>query len=439
MTVATRDAVVAPHSLDAEKAVLGALMAHGDRWPDAATIVTDGDFFRSAHQTIYRAMRQLVDDRVAVDFLTVKELLARRGEVDEVGGPAYLAALSDGVPRSANVGHYAGIVRDLARLRDVMRVGQRLIDDASESHMPADVVIEAGTRALLALSTPAANDATRLDQAVGDYITGLDRNRSEEVTPTGFADVDELLAGGLRHAELTTVAGRPGTGKTALALTSAIHMGQKSLPTVVFSREMSTEALASRAASGFAKINAHRLASRMLKQDEFARLSAAWAALEGFPVLIQDTAATLTQLAAWCQRLKARPEGLRVVMLDYLQLLVPEGQRERSRQEEVSVITRGLKRLAKDYDVAVLALAQLSRAPELRTDKRPHLSDLRESGEIEQTSDVVMLLHRPEMYKPSDENQGIAEVIVAKNRNGPTGVVKLAFLKEYMRFEDLAR
>ena len=427
-----------PHSLDAERAVLGAVLAYAERWPDAAAVLTGDEFYRAAHQTVWDAMRQLKTDAVTIDFLTVKELLARKGTLDGVGGPAYLAALTDAVPRSANVAHYAGVVKEQARLRALIAAGQQIVADAEASGMPADAVLEAGTRALLRLAVPTETDATPIGQAVANYLTTLDTDAASLVTPTGYADVDDLLAGGFRHGDLTIVAARPSVGKTAFALWSAITAAQKGKPSVFFSLEMSRDALVARAVSGMARVSGYRIAKRTLSPTDYEKILAAVTAFEAMPLLVHDAAQTLTQIAAWVERLQQRPEGLACVVVDYLQLLLPEGRRTQGRHEDVAAISRGLKRLARESNVALVALSQLSRAPEARTDKRPHLSDLRESGALEQDADVAILLFREEMHKPTDENSGVAEAIVAKHRNGPTGVTRLAFLKDLMKFENLA-
>ncbi len=428
-----------PHSIDAETAALGVVLAHGDLWPELAARLTAGDWFRDAHRRVFEAMAVLAEQAVAVDFVTVKEQLVRAGDLDEVGGPAYLASLADGVPRSTNLAHYAGIVADTARLRRIIGVTNKLQAAAYEYGTTSAELVETGTRDLLALASVGDADAVQIGAAVADFLASLDEDQSASVVPTGFTDIDSLLGGGLRRGDMTVLAARPSVGKTAFAMNTAEHAAGRAYPAVMFSLEMATRPLVSRSISGRARVPLARLRGGHIDEHDGVRLAEAQMALDALPLYIQDAARTLTQIAAWTHRLQQRPGGLALVVVDYLQLLAHEGGALDSRQREVSAISRGLKRLAQDQHLAVLALSQLSRAPDERTDKRPHLSDLRESGQIEQDADVVVFLFREEMHKPTDENRGIAEAIIAKQRNGPTGVARLAFQKDYVRFADLAR
>lgn len=427
-----------PYSLDAERATLGAVLISPSLWPEAASIVSSAEFFRDAHRRIWEAMVRLHEAGITPDFVTLKNELARTGELEEVGGPVYIASLVDGVPRSTNVADYAGIVREKAALRALVAAGNQVCQAAYEAEMSAAVIAEMGAQGLQAAAGQAIGGPVGLGDAVGAFVRSLEDPESTGTIPTKLADVDAALAGGLRRGQLCILAARPSVGKTAMALGIGLHTGLAGTSTAVFSLEMSTEELAGRAAAWEARVSGHRLRSRtMLTEQIYGKISVAWSRLSGASLVILTNAVTLPQVDAWVQRLKQREEGLTLVIVDYLQLLV-HGSPE-SQVNAVSAISRGLKRIAIAHDVAVLALSQLSRAPEGRKDKRPQLSDLRDSGALEQDADVTLLLYREEMHAPSDSNAGIAEVIIAKQRNGPTGVHRVVWLAEYMRFEDLAK
>lgn len=425
-----------PHSLEAEAAVIGALLVRGDRWHEAAAVLRPEDFYREAHRLAYEAMGKVVGQGSTVDYLTVKDALGPEG-LEKVGGPSYLLRLTD-TPRGGDIATHARLVLEKARLRAAIRAGTEMVEAAFSASEPCADLVERGVQALLGLSAGDPAGSAPVGRIVQDYIVSLDDSTlSGTVVPTGFADVDELLAGGVRTEDLTIIAARPSVGKTAWATRMATLAARSGHPGAYFSLEMSKRALAERMISSEAGVDAHRMRTRMFAEADYYRLSQAAEGLGGLPLEINDDAGmTLTRLASACHLLKRRKEGLKFVVVDYLQML--SGGRYERRHDAVAAISRGLKAMAKQLGVAVIALSQLSRAPEGRTDKRPQLADLRESGALEQDADVAILLFREEMHKKDDEVKGIAECIVAKQRNGPTGVVRLAFLAEWAQFRDLA-
>ena len=428
-----------PCNLEAERAVLGAVLLHAEAHPLAASLISDADFFRDAHRRVWKAMSGLLDNGSPIEMVLLKDALAMSGDLDEVGGPAYLAALVDGVPRVANVEHYARLVKEKAQLRSVIFAANALLTAAYEAQEPIGTLIDAGVGTLLGLATATQGEAVQAGQEAVAWVTSLDRSpeSSGAAFPTGYTDLDEVLAGGLRSGELVVLAGRPSAGKSSLGLGMARGLALAAVPTVVFSLEMRSRTLAARLVSWGARVDRQKLQRGYASEQDYGRVGAALAALDGVPLYLQDTAATLSEVAAWCQRLKAQ-YGVKVAVVDFLQLMAHEA-RNQSREAAVATVSKGLKRLAKTQDLAVVALSALNRAPEGRKDPRPRLSDLRESGSIESDADVVLLLYRADQYEKDEETAGIAEVICAKNRDGPTGTVKLCFLEHYAgMFENLA-
>jgi replicative DNA helicase len=422
---------VVPHDLDAERALLGSVLLRDAVWAEVASEIEPRHFFRDAHRVVYEAMRRCKERDRAIGLVTVKDALGT--QLEPVGGPAYLASLVDGMPLSINVRHYAAIVREKALLRDVIDAGNRLVAAAYGSDDDPAQVLEEGVRELLALAAPRQAGPVPLGQAVRSYVDALDTAGAAAI-PTGYTDLDDLLGGGVRRKELTIVAARPSVGKTSFALGAARHAAGAGYPGVVFSLEMSKEACAGRLLSAEARVALHRSGAAMSTHDG-QRMAEAWAKLDALPLLVEDAATTLTQIDAWCHRLAARPEGLAWAVVDFVQ---HRSMRGRERHDQIAAAARGLKRTAVSLDLAVLACSQLNRAPEGRQDKRPHMSDLKESGALEEAADVGVLLFREEMHKATDENRGVAEAIVAKQRNGPTGVVRLFFRREFSQFCDLA-
>jgi replicative DNA helicase len=430
-----------PHNLDAEKSVLGAILIQNEAFNHAAELIGPRDFFRDAHRRIFEKMIRLSERNEAIDFVTLKEELSRSGELDEVGGPAYIAGLVDGVPRSTNVEYYAGIVKEKATLRNLIFSASKIVATAYQGELDADEVLDDAQRAIFEI----AEDRIRsgfvpLRDLVQTSFETIERLQShkELITgvPTGFVELDEMMSG-LQPSDLIIVAARPAMGKTSLVLNMAQHVGTKTGFTVgVFSLEMSKEQLFFRLLTSEARVDWHRVRTGMLGERDWSRLSEALGKLSEASIFIDDTPSIgVLEMRAKARRLKAE-HGLHLLLIDYIQLMQARGRSE-NRTQELAAISRALKGLAKELNVPIVVLSQLSRAPESRADHRPQLSDLRESGALEQDADVVIMIFREEAYKPTDENQGIAELIVAKQRNGPIGTVKLAFIKEHTRFENL--
>jgi replicative DNA helicase len=437
-----------PHNLEAEKSVLGAILIHNEAFNHAAELIDSRDFFRDAHRRIFDKMVALSERNDAIDLVTLKEELQRSGELEEVGGPAYIASLADGVPRSANVEHYARIVKEKATLRNLIHSANRILADAYQAEDDADLILDGAEKAIFAIAEDRIREGfVPLRDLVQSSFATIEKLQQHKglVTgvPTGFVDLDEMTAG-LQPSDLVLVAARPSMGKTSFVLNVAQHIGTQTEMTVgFFSLEMSKEQLFMRMLTSEARIDAHRFRSGYLNEKDYGRLSHALGTLADARVFIDDSASIgVLEMRAKARRLQAE-HGLHLLIIDYIQLMQGRGRFE-SRQTELASISRSLKGLAKELKVPIVALSQLSRAPETRSDHRPQLSDLRESGALEQDADVVMFIFREEQYRdaegqPNQEAEGIAEIIVGKQRNGPVGTVKLAFIKEHTRFENLAQ
>jgi replicative DNA helicase len=431
-----------PHNLEAERSVLGAILIHNDAFNQAAEVLNPRDFYRDAHRRIFEKMIQLSERGNAIDFITLKEELSKSGELDEVGGPAYVASLVDGLPHATNVEHYARIVREKSTLRNLIFSANKILATAYEAELEPNLILDEAEQSIFAI----AEDRVRagfvsMRQLAHASFETIERahEKKQLVTgvPSGFTDLDELTAG-FQGGDLVIIAARPSVGKTALALNIAQHVGTKTGRTVgIFSLEMSKEQLFLRMLTSEAHIDSHRLRTGFLVESDWGRLSHALGTLSEAKVFIDDTPGIgVLEMRAKSRRLMSE-HGLDMLIVDYIQLMQGRGRFE-NRTLELASISRSLKVLAKELTVPVVILSQLSRAPEARSDHRPMLSDLRESGALEQDADVVMLLFRPDQYpdvKPEDEN--IAEVNIAKQRNGPTGLVRLAFLKSETRFGNL--
>jgi replicative DNA helicase len=432
-----------PHSLDAERSVLGAILIHNETFNDAAEILRPEDFYRDAHRRIFQKMVALSERGTAIDLVTLKEDLLRSSELDEVGGPAYIASLVDGVPRGSNVASYARIIKEKSALRELIFSANRILVNAYEADQDAAYILDDAEQAIFSIAENrvrpgfvsmrdlAHQSFEAIEQAVArkQLVTGV---------PTGFVDLDEMTSG-LQPGELIIVAARPSMGKTALALNIAQHVGTRTDRTVgIFSLEMSKEQLFLRMLTSEAGIDSHRLRTGFLGENDWSRLGTAMGTLAESRIFIDDSpSVAVLEMRAKSRRLVLE-HGLNLILVDYIQLMQSAGRYE-NRTLELGAISRGLKGLAKELGVPVVALSQLSRAPEARADHRPMLADLRESGALEQDADVVILLFRADQYPDAkEEERGIAELHVAKQRNGPTGLIKLAFLKEYTRFESLA-
>ncbi len=432
-----------PHNLEAERCVLGAILIHNDAFNVASELIDAEDFFRDAHRRVFDKMVGLSERGHAIDFVTLKDELSRTGDLDEVGGPAYISALADGVPRSTNVEHYARIVKEKATLRNLIYSANKIVATAYAAEDDADAVLDRAEQEIFSIAEDQIHTGfVPLSALVQDSFTTIEQLQAHKsvVTgvPTGFADIDELTAG-LQPADLIIVAARPSMGKTAFVLNIAQHVGTKTERTVgFFSLEMAKEQLFMRMLTTEAQVDSHRFRTGLLSEVDYGNLSDAMGKLSEARVFVDDTPGLgVLEMRAKSRRLKAE-HGLDLVIVDYIQLMQGRGRFE-NRTQELAAISRALKGLAKELSVPVVALSQLSRAPESRSDRRPQLSDLRESGALEQDADVVMFIYREEMYQETPENQNLAEIIIGKQRNGPTGNVKLAFLKQQTRFESLTR
>ncbi len=437
-----------PHNLEAEKSVLGAILIHNEAFNHAAELIDSRDFFRDAHRRIFDKMVALSERNDAIDFITLKEELARAGDLEEVGGPAYIASLADGVPRTANVEHYARIVKEKATLRNLIHSANRILSDAYRAEEDAEVILDGAERAIFEIADDRIREGfVPLRDLVQSSFATIEKLQQHKglVTgvPTGFIDLDEMTSG-LQPSDLVLVAARPSMGKTSFVLNIAQHIGTQTDMTVgFFSLEMSKEQLFMRMLTAEARIDAHRFRSGFLNEKDYGRLSHALGTLAEARVFIDDTASVgVLEMRAKARRLKAE-HGLHLLIVDYIQLMQGRGRFE-SRQAEIASISRSLKGLAKELKIPIVALSQLSRASETRADHRPQLSDLRESGALEQDADVVMFIYREEQYRgadgqPNQAAEGVAEIIIGKQRNGPVGTAKLAFIKEHTRFENLAQ
>jgi replicative DNA helicase len=433
-----------PHSLDAEKSVLGAVLIHNEAFNYAAEVISSRDFFRDAHRRIFEKMERLSERGDAIDLVTLKEELTRGGDLEEVGGAAYLVSLVDGVPRSTNVEHYARIVKEKAALRGLILASQQISARAYEAEDDPNVILDEAEQAIFAI----AEDRARVgfvsmreivDESMPKIEQLFEQRRLVTGVGTGFTDLDQMTRG-LQPGDLVIVAARPSMGKTSLVLNIAEHASIKDGQTVgFFSLEMSREQLFIRLLTSVARIDAHRLMTGAVGSRDYEGLSHGVGVLSEARLYIDDSPGLgVLEMRAKSRRLAAE-HGLGLIIVDYLQLMTGRGRFD-NRTLELAAISRGLKGLAKELRIPVVALSQLSRAPETRSDHRPLLSDLRESGALEQDADVVLMLYRADMYPDAKpEEEGKAELIIAKQRNGPTGTVHLAFLKQHTRFEDLAR
>jgi replicative DNA helicase len=433
-----------PHNLEAERSILGAILVHNDAFNLAAQVIDVRDFYRDAHRRIFDRMVALNERGQAIDFVTLKEELGRSGELDAVGGPAYVASLADGVPRATNVEYYARIVKEKSTLRNLIFAANKILTTAYEADQDSDLVLDQAESAIFAV----ADDRLRagfipMADLVRESYPKIEQlfehKRLVTGVASGFVDLDEMTRG-FQAGDLIIIAARPSMGKTSLALNIAQYVALQPDRTVgVFSLEMSKESLFLRLLTSEAQIDGHRLMTGAIGQKDYGRISHALETLNAMRLYIDDSASiTVLEMRAKARRLQAE-HGLTLMVVDYIQLMSTRGRFE-NRTLELGAISRSLKGLAKELNVPVVVLSQLSRAPESRSDHRPQLSDLRESGALEQDADVVILIYREDAYNrdPAHPDAGTAELIVAKQRNGPTGVVRLAFLREQTRFANLA-
>ena len=429
-----------PHNLEAEKAVLGAVLIDNEQFNRAAELIDSPDFYRHAHQQIFDKMVSLIDRDEVIDLVTLKEELNRAGILNVVGGPAYIASLVDGVPKSTNVEYYAKIVKEKATLRSLIGSANKILTTAYQAEVEPEVQLDQAESEIFQI---ADGRLTEGFQSLKDLVPGgietLEKLENQQGgftgVPSGFTELDRFTSG-FQPSDLVIIAARPAMGKTSLALNIAQHVGTKTEKTVgVFSLEMSKQALFLRMLTSEARIDSQKFRNGFLGSEEYKKMSEALNTLGEAKVFIDDsTSVSVLEMRAKARRLKSE-HGLHLLIIDYRQLMQGRGRFE-NRNLELASISRSLKGLAKELEVPVVALSQLSRAPESRSEHRPQLSDLRESGALEQDADVVLFIYREDQYDRKPENENTAEVIIGKQRNGPTGTVRLAFLKEITRFEN---
>ena len=431
-----------PHNIDAEKSLLGTVLVNNENYYRIIETLRPEDLYLDAHRIILRHMISLVERSAPIDLVTLQEELLRGSQLEGAGGMAYLATLLDGIPHLINVEPYIEIIREKSLFRQMVNAMNKIMGECFDQAAPAEEVLDRAEKTLFDLSErrmKAGFVSVRDLEASTTRLLEKLYNEREMITgvATGFVDLDRMTSG-LQRSDLVILAARPSMGKTALCLNIAQHVALKNGGKVgIFSLEMSKEQLLMRFLCAESMVDAHKVRTGYIGRDEFMKLIESLGAVTRAPIFIDDSSTlTVMEMRAKCRRLKAE-HGLDMIIVDYLQLMSGYGKVE-NRVQEISGISRGLKALAKELEVPVIALSQLSRAPEQRQgDHRPQLSDLRESGSIEQDADVVMFIYREEVYKPDEENQGKAELIIAKQRNGPTGIVRLAFLRQFTKFENL--
>jgi replicative DNA helicase len=432
-----------PQSLEAERAVLGGILVQKENLNVVLSTISPDDLYKDAHRRILEAITALVDKGLPVDLLSLTEELQRAGILEDVGGAAYLSGLLDGVPRNLNVEYYAQIIKEKALLRRLILSSAKIISESYEQKEDADELLNAAQAAIVEVAEqrlkPGFQSMNVLMPPTLDMIQILvDRKEAVTGVPSGFRYLDGLTAG-FHPAELVILAARPSMGKTALALNISHHVGLKTDKAVgFFSMEMAKEQLVIRLLCAEAQLDIKRTRTGFISDREFEKLKLAGESLSRARIFIDESPAlTVMEMKAKCRRLKME-QRLDIVFVDYIQLMRTGGRFE-NRNQEMSFISRSLKELAKELRIPVVGISQLSRAPEKgRREPKPQLSDLRESGALEQDADVVIFIYRPEFYHPDDESlKGVAEVNIAKQRNGPVGSLQLAFIREYARFADM--
>jgi replicative DNA helicase len=431
-----------PHNLEAERSVLGAIILENESIYQILDSLSPEDFYAENHKILYDRFISLITASRSIDLVILRDELGRRGELDQIGGLAYLVSLIDSVPSARNIEHYSQIIREKSVLRKLIRAGYDIIDSCYKQEEETDDILNKAERSIFAIAEQRVQEGFQPLKNLADEAFGKIKYLQEhpgELTglPTGFVDLDNLTSG-FQPSDLIIIAGRPSMGKTAFALNIALHIGTVLNKTVgIFSLEMSKEQLMLRLLCSEARLNSHHLRTGGFSRKEWSDLLRTMTALSDAKIFIDDSSAvTPLEMGAKARRLAAE-HGLDLVIIDYLQMLRMKG-RYGNRQEEISAISRSLKELAKELKVPVIALSQLHRGPEMRgQEHKPRLSDLRESGALEQDADVVLFIYREEVYERTDDNRGLAEIIIGKQRNGPTDPpVELVFLKEFTRFEN---
>jgi replicative DNA helicase len=441
---------VPPQSIEAEQSVLGGLLLDNAAWDKIADIVSEADFYRTDHRAIFRHIAQLIEDNKPADVLTVAENLDRSGKLNDVGGQAYIGSLALNTPSAANIRRYAEIVRERSIMRTLASIGTEIADSAyAQLGKDASILIDEAEAKVFQIAEARSKSRqgfVKINPLLTETVEQIDKLYSRENKndiiglSTGLVDLDKITAG-LQEGQLIIVAGRPSMGKTTIVMNMAEHVALTEKKAVaVFSMEMSGPQLAMRMIGSVGRVDQHQLRTATFKDDDWPRLVDAVGKLNEGPMYIDDTAGlNVLEVRSRARRLHRQCGGLALVVIDYLQLMSGTGHGgQENRATEIAEISRSLKSLAKELKVPVVALSQLNRSVDARQDKRPLMSDLRESGAIEQDADVILFIYREEVYNATPENAGVAELIVAKQRNGPVGKVPLTFLGKFTRFENYA-
>ncbi|MDW0114330.1 replicative DNA helicase [Sporosarcina saromensis] len=430
---------VPPHNNEAEQSVIGAIFLQPEALITASEILIPDDFYRTAHEKIFNTMLVLSDRGQAIDVVTVTEELSAKKELEDVGGISYLTEVANAVPTAANIEYYAKIVEEKSILRRLIRVATNIVEEGFTKEDEVEAVLSEAEKRIMEVSNRKnAGDFKHIKDVLVETYDNIEllHTRKGEVTgiPTGFRDLDKITAGFQRN-DLIIVAARPSVGKTAFALNVAQNVATKANENVaIFSLEMGAEQLVMRMLCAEGNIDAQVMRTGNLESEDWRKLTMAMGSLSNAGIFIDDSPGIrINEIRSKCRRLQ-QEHGLGMIMIDYLQLIMGSGRSGENRQQEVSEISRSLKALARELKIPVIALSQLSRGVEQRQDKRPMMSDLRESGSIEQDADIVSFLYREDYYDKETENQNMIEIIIAKQRNGPTGTVTLAFAKEYNKF-----
>ncbi len=441
--VATENLKIAPQSIEAEQSVIGGLMLDKNAWDKIGDVLTEEDFYRRDHRLIFRAIASMSTVGDPCDVITLSEWLNKQDLLEDAGGLAYLGTLAKNTPSAANIKAYAAIVRERSVLRQLISVGNEISNSAYQTEgRSTEELLDGAEREVFKIAEMGARGKKTvipirdlLTKAVDRIETLFQQDNPITGVPTGWTDFDEKTSG-LQKSDLIIIAGRPSMGKTSFAMNIAENAAIKSkLPTVIFSMEMPGEQLAMRMFSSLGRIDQHKVRTGKLDDEDWPRLTSAVSLLAEAPMFIDDTPAlSPNELRARARRIK-REHGLGLIIIDYLQLMQVHGTKE-NRTNEISEISRSLKALAKELEVPVVALSQLNRSLEQRPNKRPVMSDLRESGAIEQDADVIAFIYRDEVYNEDSPDKGIAEIIIAKQRNGPIGTTRLTFIGQYTRFEN---
>ncbi|MFO1379021.1 MAG: replicative DNA helicase [Chitinivorax sp.] len=440
-----------PHSVEAEQSVLGGLLLENSAWDRIADQIAEGDFYRHDHRLIYRHISRLIEQSRPADVVTVAESLEKSNELNQIGGLAYLAALAQNTPSAANIRRYAEIVRERSIMRRLVEVGTEISDSAyNPQGREASQLLDSAEAKVFEIAESSAKGKQSflgMNELVTEVVERIDmlynRDNPDEVTgiPTGFIDLDGMTSG-LQRGDLIIVAGRPSMGKTAFSINIAENVAIDSgLPVAVFSMEMGGAQLVMRMVGSVGRLDQHKIKTGRLEDEDWQKLTFAVGKLSEAPIHIDESPGlTALEVRARARRLARQYGGqLGLIVIDYLQLMSGSNTgKDSNRATELGEISRSLKGLAKELKVPVIALSQLSRTVEHRTDKRPMMSDLRESGAIEQDADLILFMYRDEYYNPDSPDKGLAEVIIGKHRNGPTGRVRMAFLGHYSRFENAA-